>query len=266
MARKEKINITDKKRGGGKVLKFILALCLLLIIFAGLWALLVWLERALFSHNPHFVLRGVETSSRGYWNGRNRLIESQLDLRLDRDNLFELDLKQLRHKLVAISNIKDASVERVLPDLLRIQLEERIPRAVVKGRPEPVVIDESTVIMPMEYYRSLAKTLPQVGGLDQLELIPGNDIPEVQPAMDLLMVAVMYFPEFRIHNIWVSNPDKLSFTMDYKRKLYKVIFPRRSANFNHTFMQLREAIETNIRNGLSRISYDLTHESRVISR
>ena len=80
------------------------------------------------------------------------------------------------------------------------------------------------------------------------------------------MVAVMYFPEFRIHNILVSNPDRLSFIADYKRKTYKVIFPRRTANFNHAFMQLREAIETNIRNGLNCISYDLTLENRVIIR
>jgi hypothetical protein len=269
MARKEKISISEnKKRGGGrKILKFFLALCLLLLIFAGLWALFIGLERAMFSRNPHFILRGVETSSRGYWNGRNRLIESRLNLRLDHDNLFELDLKVLRDKLAAISNIKDASVERVLPDILRIQLEERIPRAVVWSKKEPVVVDDSTVIMPAAYYRKLAGTLPQVSGLDSnLDLIPGNDIPEIQPALDLLMVAVMYFPEFRIHNILVSNPDRLSFVADYKRKTYKVIFPRRTANFNHSFMQLRQAIETNTRNGLSRISYDLSHENRVISR
>ncbi len=269
MARKEKSNTSDAKRHGGgrKALKFILALFLLLCIFGGVWALLVWLERAMFSRNPHFILRGVETSSRGYWNGRNRLIESELELKLDHDNLFALDLKTLRHKLIGIANIKDASVERVLPDLLRIQLEERIPRAVVRGRREAVVVDEATVIMPAIYYRKLAGALPKINGLDSgLNLIPGNDIPEVQSALDLLMVAVMYFPEFKIHEIWVSDPDRLSFTADYKRRVYKVFFPRKPANFNHSFMQLREAIETNIRNGLYRISYDLTHENRVITR
>ncbi len=268
MARKEKAAGADaKKRGtGSKILKFILALFLLLIIFGGVWVLFLWLERAMFSKNPHFVLRGVETSSHGYWNGRNRMIEAELGLRLDRDNLFALDLKVLRQKLTAISNIKDASVERILPDLLRIQLEERIPRAMVQGGGDPVVVDDNTVIMPVDYYRSMLNTLPRVNGLDaRLNLVPGNDIPEVQPAMDLLMIAVMYFPEFRINNVWVSDPDKLSFTAIYKRKSYKIVFLRR-ANFNHSFLQLREAIETNSRNGINHISYDLTLENRVISR
>ncbi len=264
MARSIK-NKADEAKRGSKLLKFFLVLILLVLVFGGTVFLFKWLKDVMFAKNPHFVLRGVETHSIGYWNGRNRAIEAELGLKLDDDNLFELDLKQLRYRLTRISNIKDASVERILPDLLRIQLEERIPRAIINSKNDRAVIDDATVIMPLVYYQDMIGSMPRITLSETLMLVPGNDIPEVQPAIDLLMTAVKYFPEFKVDNIWVSNPDRLTFVATYKQHNYKVVFPRR-ANFNHSFIQLREGIETNVRNNINAISYDLTHKNRIISR
>lgn len=264
MARSVKTKADESKRGG-KLIKFLLVLILLVLIFGGTIFLFKWLKDAMFAKNPHFILRGVDTHSIGYWNGRNRAIEAELGLKLDVDNLFELDLKQLRFKLIRISNIKDASVERILPDILRIQLEERIPRALINSKNDRAVIDDSTVIMPLVYYQDMIASMPRITISETLMLIPGNDIPEVQPAIDLLMTAVKYFPEFKVENIWVSSPNRLTFVTMYKQRNYKVVFSRR-ANFNHSFIQLREGIENNIRNGINAISYDLTHKNRIISR
>lgn len=246
---------------GKKIFKLLLAMLLLSAFIVGGTALFSWIEGALFSANPHFTFYGVETNSIGYWNGRNREVEAVLELKLNKDNLFALDLRKIRKRLIDIPNIKDASVERILPDILRLQLEERIPRAEIAG--SNFVVDSSTVIIPRTYFQG---HFPVISGLDQnRKLIPGNDIPELQPVIDLIMTRVKYFPEFELNEVWISHSDRILFTAIYKKNLYKVYFPRKQ-DYSHSFMQLREGIETNIRNRINAVSYDLTNKARIISR
>lgn len=249
------------KNTGRKILKFLLVMILLSVILGGGVALFSWFEKELFSANPHFVFHGAETSSVGYWNGRNREIEALLGLKLNEDNLFAINLKKIRADLIAIPNVKDASVERILPDILRLQLEERIPRATLAG--SKFVIDDSTVIIPRTY---CSGNFPVIGGLDRrIKLIPGNDIPELQPVINLIMTRVKYFPEFELNEIWISHPDRILFTAVYRNAQYKIYFPRKQ-DFRYSFMQLKEGIETNLRNRVKAVSYDLTNKAKIISR
>lgn len=264
MSEKPKTTARNKNKVGTtrkKVFKLLLVMFLLSALVFGFVALFAWVERTLFSANPHFVLQGVDTNSIGYWNGRNREIESVLELKLNEHNLFAIDLRKIRKRLIEIPNIKDASVERILPDILRLQLEERIPRAEIAG--SNFVIDNSTVIIPRSYFQG---SFPIIAGLDRnRKLVPGHDIPELQPAIDLIMTRVKYFPEFELNEVWISNPDRILFTTIYKKTLYKVYFSRKK-DFSHSFMQLREGIETNTRNRIDAVSYDLTNKARIITR
>lgn len=264
MSAKSKTTSRNKNKTtttGKKIFKLILAMLLLSALLGSGTALIAWLGRALFSANPHFILHGVDTNSIGYWDGRNREVEAVLGLKLNEDNLFALDLRKIKKQLIAIPNIKDASVERILPDIIRLQLEERIPRAEIAGT--NFVIDNSTVIIPRSYFQG---RFPIIAGLDRnFKLIPGKDIPELQPVIDLIMTRVKYFPEFELNEVWISHSNRILFTTTYKNSQYKVYFPRKQ-DFNHSFMQLREGIETNIRNRIKAVSYDLTNKARIISR
>lgn len=137
-----------------------------------------------------FALRNIEIVTDGNWITPDQVrywaaIE-------EGDNLLWVDIDRIRRDLELVPQIESASIERVLPHLLRLRITERLPVAQVLGlQPAsggdlaPVVyyLDAAGVVMPplpatrhdSAWGEALA-TLPVIRGVNRAELRPGGTL------------------------------------------------------------------------------------------
>lgn len=107
---------------------------------------------------PAFHLRNVEVS------GNSRISSAEIEKAIKNNlssALFATNLKKIQTQLQSFVWIKKAQVIRILPDTLRIRVEERKPLILVRFEDEqiPVWMDEEAVILG-EYDHALDKELP----------------------------------------------------------------------------------------------------------
>ncbi len=113
-----------------------------------------WLTNRLMYENPAFTVRKVEVTTDGVMTHAE--IRRFVILRPNQ-NLYALDLAAVKRDLEMLPWIRHAFVERVLPETLRIQVEEREPvaeirRPVTTPRGELVtqrlLVDDTGFVMP----------------------------------------------------------------------------------------------------------------------
>lgn len=107
------------------------------------------------------------------------------------DSLFAIDLHGIKHELEMHGMIRQASLERVLPGTLRLQVAERIPLAHVRLRfsgadgrllTRDFGLDETGRVMPLDRAIVRPETanawrqLPELTGIAESEILPGNDL------------------------------------------------------------------------------------------
>jgi cell division protein FtsQ len=107
---------------------------------------------------PAFQLRNIEVS------GNSRISSAEVEKAIKQNlsgTLMTTSLKTLQEHLQGFVWIKQAQVTRILPDTLRIKVEERKPLALVRFDNEqiPVWVDDEGVILG-EYDSALDKELP----------------------------------------------------------------------------------------------------------
>ncbi len=120
------------------------------------------------------------------------------------ENLFALDLSQVRRNLQLVPLIQSVSVERILPRTLRISITEREPVAQIDVpglRPGGGVVvhvfqvdADGFVMLPLDpRQRALSLNeqtdrLPAISGLNPAQLQPGRriDSPQLQAALNLI--------------------------------------------------------------------------------
>jgi cell division septal protein FtsQ len=111
------------------------------------------------------------------------------------DNLMALDLRQVRAKLLENPYVAEATVERRLPDTLRITVDERQPLALLKPRMKPgyqavqsvyYVDSKASVMKPKQ--GELLKRLPEISGVDSDRVQEGVVMtqPEVLSAINFI--------------------------------------------------------------------------------
>ena len=101
--------------------------------------------------------------------------------------LYKVDLTAIQRNVMSHHYIKDAVVERNLPNSIHIQVVERIPIAIV-NRPETMYLDENGVVLPRSISHRLFD-LPMISGISESEpLVLGSIIkqPDVIEALQLL--------------------------------------------------------------------------------
>jgi cell division septal protein FtsQ len=183
------------------------AAALFLSIFGTLLALLVfwrageWLLDFMLFRNDAYVLRRIEIQTDGAlasdqirrWAG---VAAGQ--------NLLALDLAHIKRDLELVPAIRSATLERVLPNTLRLRVVEREPVAevqAVRTLPSGTVSlatfhldEEGCVLPPLDpRQRAAARAQPEPGyplisGLDSGELAPGRRLtaPPVRAALGLI--------------------------------------------------------------------------------
>jgi cell division septal protein FtsQ len=92
------------------------------IPFPAIALLFIVLSVAAFLHSPYFEVRHVGVGGVDYLMEREVLLIADIP---EKSNIFFVPTKEIERRLVATPRIRKARVDRIIPDTLRIHLEER---------------------------------------------------------------------------------------------------------------------------------------------
>ena len=186
---------------------------LLLIVLGGFgWVAHISLSAAgryFFTENDKYLVRNWDLHSDGRLLTAAHIREySQLS---DTENLFAVDLREVRRRLQSVAVVRSVEVSRQLPDTLVIRVQERmaVARLGADDRRSLAVDRDGFVLGP----GSLRPNLPAIVGLRQAGLRPGITI------TDALFVDALRFlelcerphvaPYVRVRSMNVSDPEEL---------------------------------------------------------
>ena len=206
-----------------------LALLLVVIIIAGAILSVIFASDALFFKNEHFTLRRITVQSPGWWNRRSQRVSSVLDLTLNDDNLFAIDLEQKRMVLEANPSIGQVSISRVLPDTLVIKITEKIPRAALYSRRSKWLINDSAMVMDRDTCLGIGNDLPVIYGLQlSKKLTAGVILKKTLPALELIALVLQHYPGIKLFTINISDPKFMDIKLLYgsSNKIYSVRMPK----------------------------------------
>ena len=241
---------------------FALFLIVLVIVAAGFSIFCA--GRILFSANPRFKLRELRIDGAGYWKEHQDELIRQIKLKMG-TNLFLLDMNQLREEVKKIANVDDCSVIRVLPDTLIFQITERVPRAFLGNDRSPWVVDGKGIIMHRKQSMASYSKLPVITNVSFRNAKVGKELQSVRPAVDLIMMTVHSFPDFRIYEVSMKNPGKMKILLQYRKfPIYQVLLPIKNRGLSLSFHVLQSAIIDAKKNNETRTHYDLSYDNNVV--
>jgi len=146
-----------------------------------LYARSLWKQS--FRSNPEFAVGRFEYHSNGGIPARQAAAAA--GLRSDM-NLMEVDLSDIRNRLLALPRVKSVNVERRLPDRLAIEIEERLPVAgivsIEAGRANNIeqknrlFVDKEGVVFKCEEALREYIMLPVINAVDQPVITLGREI------------------------------------------------------------------------------------------
>ncbi|MBV9463333.1 MAG: FtsQ-type POTRA domain-containing protein [Verrucomicrobiae bacterium] len=152
---------------------------------AGCWKLAQIGGRRMFSENSHFVLRRLTVENKGALLSEKEIL-SHAGVSKG-ENLFEIDLKQVRANLELLPQVRKVEVKRHLPDQLVIQVLERVPVARITSEEgagwDTYEVDTTGFVMA-----GTERSLPVIVGAKVADLHVGNAVasPEIFSAISLL--------------------------------------------------------------------------------
>ncbi|MFZ4483610.1 MAG: cell division protein FtsQ/DivIB [Chthoniobacterales bacterium] len=144
--------------------------------------------------NRRYNVRVVEVNTDGVMTREDALAKTGIREGL---NIFSLNLEAAQRALASIPEVKEARIERILPDTVSIQVDARQPVAWVAPQETGVdpsamesacLVDASGVMMKPQGFESGRTTLPVVYGVPTEQWRPGDKIEmlELHAALELL--------------------------------------------------------------------------------
>lgn len=194
-------------------------LCLLMLGW-GLWLAMSWMGELLFTRNPRFTLQKVETRTDGLLLDKHLQNWTEVEIG---ENLYAINLDEVRSRLESQPIIRRAVVQRKLPGTLSVGVNERVPIArtgQVDGGMN-WLIDEEGVRIKKSFE---SKHLPLIVGIR-----PGEDISKslAAPVLPYLVALRDMRSEIRellpVYVVNVGYPDYLDFRL---RDGFQIKFPR----------------------------------------
>lgn len=243
--------------------KFLRVITVLIIIFLAIIAVgfaCIGVSRALFTKNERLVLRRIEL--KGMSPEREKGMMKYLKLTLNEDNLFNIDIADIRKKIEKISYIKSASVYRVLPDTIKINISQRVPLAYLFKYGAKWVTDEDSIVLKRGYCMKVKHSLPVIKGFKCQTIKAGQLMPGLIQAIELIKLTTYEFQKFKISSVALDDPRKITFVMIKKRRAYKVLIPR--DNIKDKLQVLRYALKKI--KGKYKSTIDLTYHNKVYFR
>ncbi len=175
-----------------------MAVCILAglgILGWGGWMAMKMGLRTMFSENPTYLITDIVVQNSGEFLKQDQILEI---LRVRRgQNLFALDLDQMRRDLELRSVVEKAEISRGLPGRLLVRVTERVPVANIStgNKSASYQIDRNGVIMDLaafqrrspELWKRIA-SLPDITGARVTELKIGKPTtsPEIFQALGLI--------------------------------------------------------------------------------
>ena len=239
------------------------------IIVLSLAILGFWLTtKALFSKNDNFLIERVVVKSGGWWRKHRAVVPKVLGVVVGETNLFSFSLPELRKKLEKQPSIESARISRIIPDTLVVDINERIPQAFLHWRGNSKVVDSNGVVMETSSCISVGDDLPIVTGFlsKKKDLIPGNTLPQIMPALRLIDNAVKIVPEMRFSRISLNNPDyfQADIRIDTTGKHYKLFISRKKVEIKlRAFEKLLPSIPRSHPNATT---IDLRYKEQIVVR
>ncbi len=254
------------RRERNRVGRALLALALILLIFVGILILGVFLKHWLFTGNQRLTLREVEVVTTGYWDGKAPQLANRLGIEPN-SNLYTLRPEALRERLREIPSVESCEVRRILPDTLQLRIIERIPRAALGNPRSPWVVDQTGVVIPrLESMSGSSRLpLPVLIGVNTTELEPGQQLENIRPALDLIMLTVRNFPDIEVIAVDLRNQDKYAVFIRYrKQKSCKLLIPGNGKNYPMLLSAAQTSIIQAERRGDPRGTFDVSFDGRVV--
>jgi cell division septal protein FtsQ len=173
--------------------------------------------------NPDFAIQSIDVQTDGVITTDQLRRWSGVQLG---QNLIALDLAAVKRNLALVSKLDSISVERILPQTLKIRVTERTPIAQIDVPcPDPVggldfsvfqLDAHGNVLQPVDYSQctipimQLNTGLPGIVWTNICELVPGHRLasPQLQAALKLI-IAYRHSPMFGLadlHRIDVCEP------------------------------------------------------------
>ena len=209
------------------------AIAIILLLLAGA-VLFVWkVSVNMFAGNPRFTLTEVRINGNrnGFWTDKKDQITSMLQLRPGLTNLFSLDPRTMRAKLLREPSIANASVTRILPDTLEIGIVERIPIALINSPRARYVTDAECVLMQKGRCMDISYSLPIIIGLrNEQNFVPGMKAGALKGAVELIELTRTKWPEIRVASVSIARRETLICAVRYRNRigtdeLYRVVMP-----------------------------------------
>lgn len=158
-------------------------------VITGLYVRSVW--RSSLQSNPQFAVSHFEFQTNGGISAKEAAATA--GLRTDM-NVMDVDLTQVRERLLALPRVKAVNVTRRLPDQLAIEMEERLPVAwltsVAHGidQKSRLFVDRDGVAIKCDEVLREYLTLPVINAADQPVITLGREVasPALKEALALL--------------------------------------------------------------------------------
>ena len=260
----------------GAVFRFALMTCgLVLGVFAVGWML--WQTDQFLADDPRFQIaeleRGEPDTAIAIDGVHKASIETvQAVFAQDRGrSLYRLDPDERRRSLQQVEWVKDATVRRVWPNRVSVEIEERTPLAFIQvpfraSGPDdspvsyrPMLVDEDGVILRVR--GDVPSDLPLLNGVQP------SDAPEVRRERVKLMRRVLEdLREVKssIVEIDVSREESLSVAYQMHDQIYTLVlggskFRERVERFVNGYPEWKDRLPP-------RAIVDLTHETRIVVR
>jgi cell division protein FtsQ len=245
--------VTERKARAHKIGAVLL---LLFVLAGGGWVAVLGartLGRVLFTENERFTIRRLELVSDGKlqpWHIREYagLAEGQ--------NLFAVDLAQVRRDLLAVPVVASVVVNRKLPDTLQVRIVERVPiaRLGLTGAGYPLAVDREGYVLGPSF---LTPNLPTITGVQDTGLRPGGRVSDAAAADALKALeicdSVQLSQLVRIRSIDVSHPDYLDVRL---ARGEQVLLPR--VNLDTKLRYLAAILQSSASRGMVVASVDMT--------
>lgn len=188
---------TERRRRNQKIVLYageaVVLAGLLAFAWLGVRALIQWQ----FNGNDRYNVRVVEVNTGGVMTREEALAMTGIH---EGVNIFSLNLEAAQHALASVPRIKDARVERMLPDKVVIDIDPRKPVAWIAPRdtgqdPSAMetsrLVDRDGVMMKPEGFDPAYTRLPVIYGIPTEQWKPGDhvELREMQAAIELFDLA-----------------------------------------------------------------------------
>ena len=251
---KKAVNAKEKQKFM-RVITVLLIVCLSIITIG---FACIGVSRALFTKNERLALRRIELN--GMAPERTKAMAKYLKLSLNEDNIFNIDIAEIKKKIEKVSYIKSASVYRILPDTLKLNITQRVPLAYLFKYGSKWVIDEDAVVLNRNSCMKMKYSLPVIKDFECQTIRAGEKFPKLAQAIKLIKLTRYDFQKFKLSSVSLKEKRKITFVMIRKRRAYKVLALKE--NIPKTLKVLHYALKQ--KQGRHKSTIDLTYNNQVI--